>query len=173
MDIAKPGWVSSGVAVEPDGVNFSKGPEMTKDGAWMLFWSVDGVFADPCGHVEGPVLSPSAADLAAAVAALPGTSLVTGPTDVTVGGNAATYVEITIPDDIGCAPDQFYLWYDAAGCGTASHCYRWASALGETNRVWIVKVGGQYVWIEGETYKGAGPEVQQEIRQIVDSIRFD
>jgi hypothetical protein len=39
--------------------------------------------------------------------------------------------------------------------------------------VWIIEVDGSIVWIDGETYKGAGPEPGQEIQQIIDSIRFE
>lgn len=173
LDVSQPGWVSSGIAVEPDGVNLTKGPNLSKDGAWVLFWSVDGVYADPCGHKPAPKVSPSAADLAAAVASLPGTKLVSAPTDVTVGGHPAKTVAITIPKDIGCAPEQFNLWYDSSPCGDANPCYRWASAIGETNRVWIVEVDGTYVWIEAETYQGAGPEISQEIQSMIDSIKFE
>jgi hypothetical protein len=34
-------------------------------------------------------------------------------------------------------------------------------------------VDGTRLFIEGETHKDAGPELEQEIEQIVDSIRFD
>lgn len=173
LDLSQPGWVSSGLAVEPDGVNLTKGPSMSKDGAWMLFWSVDGVYADPCGNKPAPPVSPSATDLAAAVASLPGTKLVSAPTDVTVGGHPAKTVAITIPKDIGCAPEKFNLWYDSSPCGGPNPCYRWASAIDETNRVWIVEVKGTYVWIEAETYQGAGPEISQEIQSMIDSIRFE
>jgi hypothetical protein len=50
---------------------------------------------------------------------------------------------------------------------------RYATALGSTIRVWIVDVDGTPVWIDGETYKGAGPEPGQEIQQIIDSIQFE
>jgi hypothetical protein len=42
-----------------------------------------------------------------------------------------------------------------------------------TIRVWIVDVDGTRLFIEAESYKGAGPEVEQAIQQIVDSIRFE
>jgi len=172
LEFAGSGWASSGIAVA-DGGTLTKGFAQTKDAAWMLLWSIDGVYADPCGQVTGPPVSPSADDLASAVATLPGTELVSGPEDVTLGGRSATHVAITIPDDIACAPSDFHLWYDAAGCDGDIPCGRWASALGETNHVWIFEVDGKHVSIEAETYKGASPELEREVQQIVESIRFE
>ena len=175
LEIAANGWTSSGVEVAPDGGHLTKGNLGlgNKDAAWMLFWSIDGVYADPCAGVAAPPVSPSAADLASAVAPLAGTELVSGPSDVTVGGRAAKHVAIRIPEDIACAPDAFNLWYDDVTCDAAAPCRRWATALGETNQAWIVEVDGKHVWIEAETYKDATPEVEQEVQAIIDSIQFE
>jgi hypothetical protein len=77
-------------------------------------------------------------------------------------------VVVSVRDDIACAPEQFYLWY-APGPDMA----RYATAKGSTIMTWIVDVDGTIVWIDGETYEGAGPGPAQEIQQIVDSIRFE
>jgi hypothetical protein len=37
----------------------------------------------------------------------------------------------------------------------------------------IVDVDGKLVWIDGETFKGAGPEPGQEVQRIIDSIQFE
>ena len=81
---------------------------MGPDGAGFIFWLDEapiGVYADPCAHVQGPPIGQSTADLAAAVAALPGTDLVSGPSDVTVGGHPAKHVVITFRDDVDCNGD--------------------------------------------------------------------
>lgn len=173
IEVTTEGWQSSGVAVPPDGGNMLKNMRGADDGIWMLFWTIDGVYSDPCGNVPGPRLSPSAADLANAVATLPGTELVSGPSDVVVGGRPAKHVSITIPESIDCAPNEFFLWYDDVRCGPDDPCSRWASQIGEVNYVWIIETGGTHIWIEAETYPGAGPEVEQEIQQIIDSIQFE
>jgi hypothetical protein len=143
---------------------------LSPDGAAFIFWPSEaaiGVYADPCNQIKGPVIGPSPSELAAAVAALPGTDLVDGPTDVTVGGFPAKHVAIKIRDDIGCtAEPNFLMWYSATD-------YRWASAIGSTVNTWIVDVNGTIAWIDGETYKGAGPEPQQALQQIVDSVQFE
>jgi hypothetical protein len=50
---------------------------------------------------------------------------------------------------------------------------RYATELGSTIRVWIVDVDGTLIWIDGETFKGAGSEPGQQLQQIVDSIQFE
>ena len=173
LDIATSGWVSSGIEVQPDGGTIQKGTKATAGAAWILIWSIDGVYADPCGRVTAPPVSPSVAALASAVAGIPSVEVVTPPEDVTLGGRPARHVAIRIPDDIPCDPSAFTLWYDSTTCDGAFPCYRWASALGETNHVWIVEVDGKHVWIEAETYKDATPEIEQEVQAIVDSIQFE
>jgi hypothetical protein len=158
------GWISNGSF----GIDKSTG--VGPDGAGFIFWTDTpvGVYTDPCAQAEGPPVGASAADLAAAVATVPGTDLVTGPTDVTVGGYPAKSVVVTVREDVDCDAMSFYLWY-APTEGLA----RYATELGSTIMVWIIDVGGTLVWIDGETYKGASPEPRQEIQRIIDSIQFE
>ncbi len=165
------GWTSNGAY----GIDKSTG--IDADDASFILWPDEapiGVFADPCASVKAPPIGASAAKLAAAVAALPGTDLVSGPSDVTVGGYPAKHVVLTFGEDADCnadgqlAGEEFYLWYSPSE-GSA----RYATELGSTIRVWIIDVDGAIVWIDGETFKGAGPGPEQEIQQIVDSIVFE
>ncbi len=165
LTVPTSGWISNGEWGIDKGTGF--GP----DGGGFILWPEEspvGVYADPCASTTAPPVGASAAKLAAAVAKVPGTDLVSGPTDVTVGGYPAKHVVLTIREDIDCAPNAFYLWY---GPGSANA--RYASEKGSTVRVWIVDVDGKIVWIDGETYKGAGPGPGEEIQQIVDSIQFE
>ena len=145
-----------------------KGPIAGTDpgNAWLPLWSVEGVAADPCGHAPAPAAT-SAAELVAAVAGLPGVDVVTAPEDITVAGRPAKHVVIEVREDIGCPVASFYMWYDTNGD------FRWATALGQRNEVWIVDVDGADVWIEAETYKGASPDLEQEIQAMIDSIQFE
>jgi len=173
LEVSSPGWSSSGVQVAPDGGTLTKG-EATPQKVWMLLWSIDGVYADPCGQVPAPPVSPSAADLAAAVASIPGFDVITGPTDVTLGGRSAKHVTVKLRDDIECAGRQFYMWYDNVRCGADAPCYRWANAPGrQINDVWIVELDGTHIWIEAETFDTASPEALQEVRQMIDSVQFE
>ncbi len=165
------GWSSSGLGCSgcatADGGWLTRGPEGSGDpqSVWAPIWNVDGVVADPCTRTAGPS-GQTATELADAVASLPGTDLVTAPEDVTVGGRPAKHVVIKVRDDIECSPTSFKMW----GVGGI---LRFATALGETNRVWIVDVNGSRFWFEAETYEGAGPELEQEIQDMVDSIQFE
>ena len=164
------GWSSSGLGCSgcatADGGWLQRGPTNAGPGSvWAPVWNVDGVVADPCTRTAGPIAE-TATELADAVASLPGTDLVTAPEDVMVGGYPAKHVVIKVPDDIDCVKDSFYMW----GVGGI---FRFATALGETNRVWIVDVNGTRFWFEAETYKGSSPALQQEIQSMIDSIQFE
>jgi hypothetical protein len=164
FEVSRIGWISNG------SFGFDRTEGIGPDGAGFILWGEApvGVFADPCSQTRGPVIGTSAANLAAAVASVPGTDLVSGPTDVTVGGRPAKLVVVGIPDVIGCAASDFYLWW-----GPSVDNARYATRPGSTIRAWIIDVDGAIVWIDGETYAGAGPEPVQELQEIVDSIQFE
>jgi hypothetical protein len=164
------GWHSSGLncsGCAPNAGWLQRGADDSTDpgAVWMPVWSVDGVASDPCAHTAAPVAT-SATELAATVATLPGTDVVTAPKDVVVGGRPAKHVAIKVRTEIGCPPRDFNLWAD-------NGIFRWATALEETNRVWIVDLGTKRFWIEAETYKGAARAIDAEIQGIVDSIQFE
>ena len=141
----------------------------------VFFWTgfPDGGDARLCAKLLSPTVDPSIGDLTAAVATAPGTELVRGPSDVTVGGHPAKHIVLTVREDIGCGPGFFYTWRDE----------RWGpfwpgTDEGDTIRVWIVDVDGTRLFFEAETRHRAGFEydreqLEQEIQGIVDSIRFD
>ncbi|MDQ2934009.1 MAG: hypothetical protein M3R49_03330 [Chloroflexota bacterium] len=136
----------------------------------VIFWASfpDGVDPDPCANLLSPPVGPSAADLAAAVSTAPGAELVTGLSDVRVGGRAAKHVVLTVRQDGGCDPGFFYNWKAQTGGAM------WETTdVGDTIRVWIVDVDGKRLFIEGETSNDAGLRVEREIEQIVESIQFE
>jgi serine/threonine-protein kinase len=136
----------------------------------IVFWTSfpHGEYADPCTELLSPQAGRSAAALAAAVSRARGTELVAGPTDVTVGGRAAKYVELTVREDAGCDPGYFYAWEDVE-----LGAFWTQTGPGDTIRVWIVDVGGTLLFFEAETNTQAGFTLRQEIRQIIESIRFE
>lgn len=136
----------------------------------IIYWTSfpDGEYARPCANVLSPPVGPSVADLAAAVSTAPGTEGVTGPLNATVGGRAAKHVVLTVRENVGCDPGFFYSWH--AGMGGANWM---TTGVGATIRVWIVKVDGIRLFIEAATTPQADSELEQEIQQIIGSIRFD
>jgi hypothetical protein len=141
--------------------------------AAFIFWSdaPGNVFADPCAHEPlDPPAGDTPAELAAAVSSIPGTDLVSGPLDLTVGGYPAKLVTIQVREDIACAAESFLLWYREANGATDG---RWPDARGDTINVWIIDVDGTLVWIDGSWSLNTTPTLHDEMRQIVDSIRFE
>jgi hypothetical protein len=163
--IASAGWTSNG------SFGFDKGTVHTPGGRGFIVWEddPDGIFSDPCNQVKAPKAGPTAAEMAAAIASLPGAEVVTAPTAVTIGGKPAQKVVIRIPEDIPCPPDQFYLWYDETIAGNA----RYVTDPGNTIRVWIIEVDGKRVQLDGESVMGASQAIDDELEAIVDSIQFD
>jgi hypothetical protein len=135
----------------------------------VIFWTgfPDGGLAHPCARVLDPSVAATAADLAAAVARAPGTDLVAGPSDVTVGGHAAKRVVLSVREDVGCGPGFFYAWDETNG-----GAFWGRHTVADTIRIWIVDVAGTPVFIEAETTDQATPELEREIRQIVGTTRF-
>jgi len=136
----------------------------------IIFWTSfpDGDYADPCAGLLSPPVGPSAADLAAAVSTAPGTKLVTGPSNVTLGGRSAKHVALAVREKVGCDPGFFYTWRDVNGGAL------WpTTGVGDTIRVWIVDVDGTRLFIEAETTKQAVGGLAQEVQQIVESIMFE
>ena len=136
----------------------------------IIFWTSfpDGYYADPCARLLSPPVGSSAADLAAAVSTAPGTELVTGPSNVILGGRPAKHVALTVRESVGCDPGFFYTWRDVNG----GALWR-TTGVGDTIRVWIVDIDGTRLFIEAETTKQAVAGLKQEVQQIVESISFD
>jgi hypothetical protein len=140
----------------------------------IIFWTTfpDGDNAqaddaDPCAAMLSSSIGSTTADLGAAISTAPGTELVTGPSDVTVGRYPAEHVVLTVREDLGCDPGYFYSW-QAMSWGAF-----WPGTNpGDTIRVWIVDVGGTLLFFEAETTDQADAELEREIEQIIGSIRF-
>ena len=134
----------------------------------IVFWTsiAAGPYAKSCGQWWGSPVG-SVADFAAGAAAQAGTGLVMGPSDVSIGGFPAQHLVFIVRKDPPCQPGFFYRWHDRRGAF-------WSRTdVGDTINVWIVDVDGTRIFIESEMHERAGPELEQEIRRIVGSIRFN
>ena len=75
---------------------------------------------------------------------------------------------LTVRENVGCDPGFFDTWRDVFGGAL------WpTTGVGDTIRVWIVDVEGTRLFIEAETTEQPTSGLEQEIQQIVESIRFD
>lgn len=163
VDMPRSGWFSNG-----DFRIYTASGQVA-----FIFWtdSPANVYADPCAKEPlDPPAGDTPAELAAAVSSIPGTDLVSGPSDVTIGGYPAKFVSIRIREDVDCAPGEFFIWYREADGPAAG---RWPDALGDTINVWIIDVDGTNVWIDGSAGINIVPAIHAEMRQIVDSIQFE
>jgi hypothetical protein len=135
----------------------------------IIFWAgfPDDEHADPCAKLLNEPVGPTAADLAAFVATAPGTELVAGPSAVTVGGQPAKRVVLTVRENVGCKPGFLYRWQPPSGGAL------WGvTPVGATISVWIVEVDGRRLFLEAATSTEANAALRREVMQIVRSIRF-
>ncbi|MGH2462497.1 MAG: hypothetical protein ACRDFZ_02580 [Candidatus Limnocylindria bacterium] len=166
LEVPSSSWISNGSFL-------IEGHPGSPDETEMFFWTgpyPSGVYADPCGGSPAAPAGPSAGDLAGAMAAVPGLEVVAEPSDVTVGGLPAKYVELRTPEDAECSAGSFFLWYFLDG---GEEVPRYVTWLGSTIRAWIIEVDGVRVLIEAETRPGETAEIAPEILEIIDSIQFD
>jgi hypothetical protein len=96
---------------------------------------------------------------------------VTTPVDVTLAGYSGKYLELQAPANI--AADQ-----DNPGPAKCAYYFVWEPGIyaqGPNHRwhIWVLDVDGTRVVVRSDTYPGTTPQVQAQLRAIVDSIRFD
>jgi hypothetical protein len=148
----------------------TRGPQTAEA---MIFWARHpvGHYARACANTPGAPIGYTAAQVAENLAtSLPGTELVAGPTDVTVGGLVARQVVLFVRDMEPCGPGYFYTWDGEESRGRAS----WGGPmLGDTITVWVMDKDGEPFIIAAESHLNAGAELVAEIQQIVDSIEFE
>ena len=151
-------------------ISLNKGVSGAQDAEGIIYWTSfpDGDYADPCARLLSASAGASAAKLATAVSRAPGTKLVNGPSDVTLGGRPAKHMVLTVRKNVGCNPGFFFTWRAVEG-GTL-----WTKTrVGDTIRVWIVTVNTTRLFIAAMTNAHATPDLTKEIQQVVGSIRFD
>ena len=143
------------------------------------FWEGDGqlpmipaVLDDPCVHdsLQSQSFEASLDGQAQAIASIPGTELVSGPSDVTVDSRPGQEVTITIPYDAGCVRQEFWLLFNQSEAPGVFY----PNWLGETLHVWLIDVDGEIFNIWTQVRPGAASaDREAEIQQIVDSVQFE
>jgi hypothetical protein len=168
FDISTPGWHPSAMSGQYDG-GVIRGPDFEDS---FGFWSPNVVMSDPCDSESGRPVGPTAADLATAIASIPGVDVV-APTNATVDGHKAKYLEVTVPADLVCpgSDDQtaVTLWRFGDLHSGMGHAF----GPGHRILVWIVDVDGARIFIEANMSPIDVTVTVRDIREIVDSIRFE
>jgi hypothetical protein len=135
----------------------------------MSIGSPDNIYADPCAANVGlrdPAVGPTVADLATALASVPGLEA-SPPSDVTLAGFSGSRIDLTAsaPSD-GCDGEPI-LWDAIDGEGLP------APRLGARLQLWILDVEGTRLVIGARTQPGAAAEAVAELQGIIDSIKVD
>jgi hypothetical protein len=158
--------VPEGWTLEPYGAY--RGSSEPPDGLGFFVSLLDDTFQDPCSHTSqrSPKIGSTVAAAATALGEIPHTTA-TKPLQTTIAGHAATYLELTLPASLPCAPNDFYLWQDSPNGDW------WAQGLNETLRVWILEVRGQRVVMASRSWPGTSDVAKAERQRMLDSIVFD
>ncbi len=133
------------------------------------YWTVTGVYPDPC--LKKPAAAdpgPTAEDLAAALTAQRRTET-THPTPVTIGGHDGLYMEVTSPThlDYGTCRLKTYDYWVSDPVGGF-----YTDQPGQVTRLWMIDVNNHRVVIA----VALGPHVSEadihEVTDIAESARF-
>jgi hypothetical protein len=156
-----------------DALYISKNVTGSQGAEAMVFWASfpEGMYARDCDR-QGLEWSEglAAAELAAALPGhLNGTEVVEGPTNVEVGGLAATRVVLFVRDANWCGPGFFYTW---DGEDSRLGPLWGGNLLGDTITVWVIDAAGEPFIVASQTHLNAGAELETEVRQVIDSIEF-
>lgn len=136
----------------------------------VQYWTVNGVFVDPCAMDAGaPDAGTSVEELAAALAAQKLTS-VSEPVPVTLDGHDGLYLEITASADISFEDcDAGYYGYWEGSPDDAQHT---ADSPGTVDRTWILDVDGERVVLLAAAPPGVTKAHIDELTSMVESVRF-
>ena len=154
-----------GWTLEPYGAY--RGSAEPPEGLGFFVSLLDDTFQDPCSHTSqrSPKIGSTVAAAATALGQIPHTTA-TQPVQTTIAGQAATYLELTLPASLPCAPNDFYLWQDSLNGDW------WAQGLDETLRIWILEVQGQRVVMASRSWPGTSEVAKAERQRMLDSIVF-
>ncbi len=161
--------------------NFAVVSETGGSSRGVAFWDVGKVARDPC-HSLGKLYDPgpSVDDL---VGALRSQAMrrATAPTDTTLAGYPATYLELSVPADMvvneeadfaGCDVQgnghrDFVSWEGAGGQGERFH-----QMAGEVDRLWILEVNGQRLVVDASHSPGTTQDQIDELDAIIASVQL-
>jgi hypothetical protein len=164
----EPGWETFG----PDYPNYITTSVFGSQGAEaLIYWipmhrpGVDSAFGAACHYLRTQPAARLEADLAAVLAAAPGTDLISGPSEVRLGGRRAQHLVLRVREDVGCDPGFFFTYPNVYGGAL------WPETLpGDTIRVWIVEFEVSRLFLAAETHGNLSAGI---VEDIVHSIQFE
>lgn len=134
----------------------------------MIHWArfdADSPYSEPCGEWWGSPPTLEVKRLAERVAryALADAT----PTRVTLDGWPAAFIEFGVIQEPFCSPGLLDTWEGPLGGPFWDY-----PKIDDKVRIWIVQVKRAVMVIEADTHSDAGAELEHEVQQIVESIRF-
>jgi hypothetical protein len=136
----------------------------------VQYWTVDGVFVDPCAMDEGaPGAGETVEDMAGALAALQRTT-VSEPVPVSLDSQQGLYLELTASEDIAfenCDLGYFGYWE-----GSPDDAQHTVESPGTVDRIWILDVDGERVVLVATVPPGVTEAHACEVTDMVESARF-
>ena len=144
-----------------------RGDTVPPTGMLIWFGTIANTYADPCGHLlRTPEVGPTVDDLIAAFAETPNLTS-TEPVQTTLGGQPATYIELTVDDELPCLANHFFLAADEQGI------YFFIDGPGQVIRTWVLDVDGTRVVAWAFHFPEATAEGLAEEQAILDSVEFE
>ena len=137
----------------------------------VQYWTVDGVFFDPCDRQGKPArdAGTSVDDLAAALVAQKLTST-SKPAPVSLDGHDGLYLEMMASPDVefdDCEIGYYFFWEGMPG--DAQHS---ADSPGTVERTWIIDVDGERVVLVAASAPGVSHTQVEALTHMVESVQF-
>jgi hypothetical protein len=156
----------------PNDVQFAYTVDGENHPAWVVVDLIDNVFEDPCHSAGGPADPPVPATVDGIVDALTRMKgFEAGPvTDVSIDGLTGKAVDIVNAIDTAtaaCDGVMLPMWSNVGGGGGSTP----ADARAR-EQIRVVEIGGAPVIIDGETFADTTTGLQDETRQVLESIHF-
>jgi len=137
---------------------------------WIFgYWTVDGVYVDPCTRAGGTFDAEWTPDLFVEALAAQRRTTTLHPAPVRLGGYRGTYVELASPaglDVSACRADQLAIFK------TTGKSHHWVEGADVTMRYWAVDVDGELVILSGAVLPGATKAQARQLTDVVESVRF-
>jgi hypothetical protein len=138
----------------------------------VQYWTVHGVFAEPC-HREGEAASEIGTSVTALAAALKAQKLtsVSESRPVSLDGHRGLYLELTVSAGVrfdDCDDGGYFTLWE----GMPADAQHTADSPGTVERMWILDVDGERVVLAATAAPGVTDASVEELTGMVESVRF-
>jgi len=154
----------------PEGLNGGAEYVWSNDG-WILgYWTVGGIYVDPCTRTGGVFDHASFPDLWAEALAAQRRTTTSAPAPVTIDGYDGLHLKLTAPQDVEldkCRQDRLTVFET-----TVPGDNHWIADAGVVEHYWLLDVNGQRVVLTGAVVPGTTDSQVDQLIDIVESVHF-